>query len=98
MTRHGAFVLLATGLVVALLGLWMAGGFTPDSARPPMPAEPGGRADQGADLKAQLLAFDVVPLNGAAAAAFALPTLDGRQLALADLNGRPALLYFWATW
>ena len=29
---------------------------------------------------------------------FTLPDLDGKAVSLASLGGRPALLYFWATW
>lgn len=32
------------------------------------------------------------------APAFVLPTLEGGQSSLASLEGRPAVLYFWATW
>jgi cytochrome oxidase Cu insertion factor (SCO1/SenC/PrrC family) len=33
-----------------------------------------------------------------AAPAFTLPDLDGRSVALADLRGKVALIFFWATW
>ena len=89
MTRTGAIVLLTTGLVLALLALWVGGGLTP---LPFGPSAPAG------DLGAQLRALDIVPLDGAAPAAFALSTLDGQQVSLADFSGRPVLLYFWATW
>src|SRR4029453_18892846 len=32
------------------------------------------------------------------APAFALPDLDGRSVALADLRGKVTLVFFWATW
>ncbi len=32
------------------------------------------------------------------AANFTLPTLDGRQVSLRELRGRPVLVNFWATW
>ncbi|HEV8614494.1 MAG TPA: hypothetical protein VGU22_03280 [Methylomirabilota bacterium] len=44
-----------------------------------------------------LRALDLAPLLGTPPP-FALVTLDGGVRRLADLEGRPALLYFWATW
>jgi cytochrome oxidase Cu insertion factor (SCO1/SenC/PrrC family) len=32
------------------------------------------------------------------APSFSLPDLDGRSVALADLRGKVALVFFWATW
>ena len=59
---------------------------------------PAGGARAGADLEALLGEMQVMGLPAAAAPAFKLDDLDGKSLALADLRGRPALLYFWATW
>ena len=42
-----------------------------------------------------LFDFQVVPLEHRPAPPFALQGLDGRTVALADLRGRVALLYFW---
>ena len=44
-------------------------------------------------------ALNLVPLHGVAPPAFALERLtDGKTIALASLQGRPVLVYFWATW
>jgi peroxiredoxin len=43
--------------------------------------------------------LNLVPLHGAAPPAFALERLaDGKTVALSSLQGRPVLIYFWATW
>ncbi len=42
--------------------------------------------------------FQMVPLAHQAPPPFSLETLDGKKLSPGDLAGRPALLYFWATW
>lgn len=38
------------------------------------------------------------PASRLEAPAFHLATLSGPSVRLADLRGRPVLLYFWATW
>lgn len=38
------------------------------------------------------------PLQGEAAPAIDLQTLDGQQMTLSELRGRPVLINFWATW
>jgi hypothetical protein len=91
MTRTGAVVLLVSGLVLALFALWISGD------RIPVPSGPPGPGGDGA-LGARLRALDLIPLDGGAAATFTLPTLAGQQVSLADFEGRPVLLYFWATW
>ena len=83
---------LATlGIVVVLVGGWY---FTRGHSPPP-----GGRvAVVAGSLDDLLMDLQLVPLDGQAPKPFALTSLDGRRVALADFAGRPALLYFWATW
>ncbi|MBI1885362.1 MAG: TlpA family protein disulfide reductase [Chloroflexi bacterium] len=42
--------------------------------------------------------FDVGPEEGKLAPNFLLPTLDGGELRLSRLRGKPVVLNFWATW
>jgi cytochrome oxidase Cu insertion factor (SCO1/SenC/PrrC family) len=54
-----------------------------------------------ADKALDELLFDLqlVPLDGQAPPAFELERLaDGKKVSLAELRGRPVMLYFWATW
>jgi cytochrome oxidase Cu insertion factor (SCO1/SenC/PrrC family) len=46
----------------------------------------------------KLEAAGVTPIDGPPPALFTLPDLTGKTVSLAELRGRPALLYFWATW
>jgi cytochrome oxidase Cu insertion factor (SCO1/SenC/PrrC family) len=83
---------VAVAAVVA--GGWLAGGL-----RTSAPPKADGRAQVAAgSLDDLLMDLQLVPLDGQAPRPFALETLDGRRMALADFAGKPALLYFWATW
>jgi hypothetical protein len=53
--------------------------------------------DAGA-LEDLLLDLHMVPLDGKPAIDFALESLEGSTVRLADVRGRAALLYFWTTW
>lgn len=56
------------------------------------------RAGAGAIALGDLIRdFGIVPVTGAAKP-FSLESLDGRRVTLADLKGRPVVLYFWASW
>jgi len=46
-------------------------------------------------LEALWMDIPVRPLLGPS---FALPSLDGTQVRLANLQGRMVMLYFWTTW
>jgi hypothetical protein len=52
----------------------------------------------GDTIEDLMMDLGIVPLDREPAKPFTLPTLDGKRVALAELGGRPALLYFWATW
>lgn len=54
----------------------------------------GPAAEQLEDL---LFDFQLIPLDGQMPPPMALEGLDGKTVNLADLRGRVALLYFWAT-
>ncbi len=87
MTRPPTVAVLGSVLLVGLLGVWLLGG-----------RGPGDPAPRDLALDDLMGVLQIVPLAGQPAPAFALETLDGARLALTDLGGRPALLYFWATW
>jgi hypothetical protein len=90
--RH--WIGLGIGVVAVVTGVWVAGRLStrtvPDTSRSTQVV--AGPLD---DL---LMDLQLLPLDGRTPKAFALESLDGRRVALADLAGRPALLYFWATW
>ena len=81
-------------VVVALAVVW----FTTRSAVTSPPPPRGGAQVVAGSLDDLLMDLQLVPLDGQAPKPFALESLDGRRVALADLVGKPALLYFWATW
>jgi len=84
------------GVVVALAGAGLAAALV---MRPGAPVPAGGGAQVVAgSLDDLLMDLQLVPLDGQRPKPFDLPSLDGRRVALADLAGKPALLYFWATW
>ena len=59
---------------------------------------PGPAWAAGADLEDLLFDLQLIPLEGEAAPAFALASLDGKKVSLGDFRGRAVLLYFFATW
>lgn len=59
-------------------------------------AAPAGAAADDIDRLLQPLHLTALP--GGRPPAFALPTVDGGKVALADLKGKVVLVYFWATW
>ena len=79
------------GIGIVLLGAWY---FTRPQSSPPS----GPAVVVAGSLDDLLMDLQLVPLDGQAPKPFALQSLDGRRVALADFAGRPALLYFWATW
>ena len=91
MSRKG----IGLGVVVAVVGLGLVVTLAARSGAPPAS---GGSAAAGGSLDDLMMDLQLVPLDGQKPEPFSLPTLDGRRIALADLAGKPALLYFWATW
>ena len=80
-------------VLVVLVAIVVIGFLTCGTAIAQQPEQPAtGRAIH--DL---MRGLEIVPLDGQAKP-FTLPALDGTRLALGDLAGRPALLYFWASW
>jgi thiol-disulfide isomerase/thioredoxin len=57
-----------------------------------IPKKQGSAAEGGAE-------DDLAPvMRGKKAPSFALTSLDGKKVSLADYKGRPVLVNFWATW
>ncbi len=57
-------------------------------------AAPAARAARER-LEDLALDFRIIPLDREAAPPFALESLEGARVALADFRGRPVILYFW---
>ena len=88
MTRRTGLVLASAAVVVVIAaGVWLASGVSMRGAQ-----VVAGSLD---DL---LMDLQLIPLDSQTPKPFALESLDGKRVALTDLAGRPALLYFWATW
>lgn len=85
---------LAVGAVAVVAGAWLMAG----RPAPTAPRTGGSAQVVAGSLEDLLMDLQLVPLDGHAPKPFSLETLDGKRVALADLAGRPALLYFWATW
>jgi hypothetical protein len=85
---------LVIGVVTLAAGSWLLAGL---AVR--MPSRMVGNTQVVAgSLDDLMMDLQLVPLDGQAPKPFSLASLEGRHVALADLAGRPALLYFWATW
>ena len=80
------------GAVAVVGAAWLAG------LAPRTGSSPDGSVVVAGTLDDLLMELQLVPLEGQRPKPFALPSPDGRRVALSDLAGRPALLYFWATW
>jgi len=84
MTPRRLALLGLVGLIVVAL----AGGGTPAPA-----------ADKDKVLDDLLFDLQLIPMSGQTPPAFELERLiDGKKVTLAELRGRPVLLYFWASW
>jgi hypothetical protein len=62
-----------------------------------VPTSGTDRKDSAGVLDERMRELQIIPMTGRAQV-FALPGLDGKRVALAELKGKAALLYFWATW
>ena len=82
--------------VGTVAGVWLAAHVS--TGRVPAPATSPRVRVVAESLDDLMMDLQLIPLDGQAPKPFSLESLDGRRVALADLAGRPALLYFWATW
>jgi hypothetical protein len=96
MTRPRALTALGLAVLLGLLGMWLLNGPAPVPA-PVTVARPAD-GPTAETLDRLLGEMQLIALAGEPAPAFTLETLDGAPLAMGDLAGRPALLYFWASW
>ena len=104
MTRRTGLALASAAVVVVIAAaVWLASGVSMRGAPAPGTPAPPATVSRSAQvvagsLEALVMDLELVPLDSQAPKPFALESLDGKRVALADLAGRPALLYFWATW
>jgi cytochrome oxidase Cu insertion factor (SCO1/SenC/PrrC family) len=98
MTRIRVLSLLGVALLLGLVGLWLAGELMLGPGGPAARVAATREGETVLALEGLLKELEILPLNGEPAPAFTLQTLEGKRFGLADLAGRPALLYFWATW
>jgi cytochrome oxidase Cu insertion factor (SCO1/SenC/PrrC family) len=101
MTRRTKLALGGVAAVVVVsAGGWLASGVLTRDARSPSPRPSPSRGVQVAagSLADLMMDLELIPIDGQTPKPFTLENLDGKRVALADLAGRPALLYFWATW
>lgn len=101
MTRRRKLALGGVAAVVVVgAGVWLgAGAPKQDAGAPTSPPSPSrGVQVVAASLADLMMDLELIPLDGQTPKPFTLESLDGKRVALADLAGRPALLYFWATW
>jgi len=100
MTRRTMLALGGVAAVVVVGGVWLGSGVLTRDVRAPAPPTSSSRGAQvvAGSLEDLVMDLELVPMDGQTPKPFTLESLDGRRVALADLAGRPALLYFWATW
>jgi cytochrome oxidase Cu insertion factor (SCO1/SenC/PrrC family) len=100
MTRRTKLALGSVVAVVVLAGVWLGAGVPKRDAGAPTSRQLASRGAQVAagSLADLMMDLELIPLDGQTPKPFTLESLDGKRVALADLAGRPALLYFWATW
>lgn len=75
---------LVVAAVAAAIGIWVL--------------SPGPKPTASNDTESATADLGVAPEVGALAPSFTLPTLDGEEVSLADYEGQPLILDFWASW
>jgi cytochrome oxidase Cu insertion factor (SCO1/SenC/PrrC family) len=98
MTRARPLALLGIIALLGLIGLWFFSGLVPGPGGPSSRATAQRGSETALAVDGLLEQLEIIPMAGRPAPPFTLDTLEGARFGLADLAGRPALLYFWATW
>src|SRR5712692_11363480 len=98
MTRRTMLALGGVAVVVVVGGVWLGSGVRTRDVRAPAPRTSSSRGAQvvAGSLEDLVMDLELVPMDGQTPKPFTLESLDGKRVALGDLAGRPALLYFWA--